>query len=451
MSPKPGFSLPFDLIVLVGEKLPLGDLSAFVRVNRCFSELLTPILNRRALRPRCRKTALLYAAANGNRVLVHLLVTTAKRLLARKNDTHLTIICMAPLEHCVEKAVDEIMLQGRHLIVQDTYTFATPLHDAARAGKHAVLAALLSLGVDTSVHDFRGWTALHHASWGNDSPAVTLLLRHGAPVNALTNKEMTPLHFSARLGSIAITALLLTSGADPSLRDTDGNTPIELTGSRDHAIDGLLLRSSGANFRSSTNQTALHMASCLGDLTIVTSLINANVPVNARDRFGGTALHEASAAGHPAIITTLLLHGAEINAQDDNGSTPLHYATTEDAAIALLAYNPDMKILDTSGACALDCNPFEAVLHRADPAMRVRGGFTPLHIAVAHAGIGCVRGLIGRGADTEATNDHGWTPLHVAAAVRDREMIKFLLEAGANSDARCEDGKTAMEMLDGDV
>lgn len=107
-----------------------------------------------------------------------------------------------------------------------------------------------------------------------------------------------------------------------------------------------------------------------------------------------------------------------------------------------------MKILDTSGAYALDYNPFEAVLHRADPAMRVRGGFTPLHIAVVHAGTGCVRGLIGRGADTEATNDHGWTPLHVAAAVGDREMIKFLLEVGANPGARCEDGKTPMEMLD---
>lgn len=448
MSPKSNFSLPFDLIVLVGEKLPLSDLAAFVRVNHCFAELLTPVLNRCALHPHCRKTALLYATANGNRDLVHLLITTARRLLARKNDSYLTIICMAPVKHCIEEAVDEVMLQGRHLIVQDTYTFSTPLHDAARAGQHAVLAALLSLGVDTSVHDFRGWTALHHAIWGNDSPAVTLLLRHGAPVNALDNEGMTPLHFSACLGSIAITALLLTSGADPSLRDTDGNTPIEVTGSRDHALDALLLRSSGANFRSSTNQTALHMASCLGDLTIVTSLINANVPINTHDHFGGTALHEASAAGHPAIITALLLHGAEINAQDRDGSTPLHYATTEDAAIALLAHNPDMKILDINGACALDYNPFEVILHRADPAMKVRGGFTPLHIAVAHASIGCVRDLIGRGADMEATNDHGWTPLHVAAAVGDQEMTNVLLEAGANVNARCEDGKTPIEMAD---
>lgn len=448
MSLKPRFSLPFDLVVLVGEHLPLHDLAAFLRVNRCFAELLTPLLNRSALLPLRRKAALLYAAANGNRDLVHLLVTTSRCVLARKNDARMTIICMAPARHRIKDVVDEIMLQGRRLIVQDTSTFCTPLHDATRARKHTTLSALLELGAETSVHDFRGWTALHYASWENDFVAVTLLLRHGAPVNALNDDEMSPLHLSAHIGSIAITGLLLSSGADPALRDTNDHTPIELTESRDNDLDTLLLRSCGANFRSSTNQTALHMASCLGDLSLVTTLIRAGVPINTRDHFGGTALHEASAAGHPTVVSALLHHGANVNAQDCDGTTPLHCAATEDVAIALLAHNPNMAILNGCGDSALDYDTFEPILRHADPAMRMRDDRTPLHIAIVQASVECVRDLIDRGADTEAVDDQGRTPLHVAAAAGNREMMKVLLRAGANIDARNKDGKTPLEVFE---
>lgn len=434
--------------MVVAEYLPPSDLANLTQVNRCFYELLTPLLNRCALHPRYRKTALQYAAANSNRILVHTLVTTASCLLARRNDIHQTIIFVAPAEHHVDQVVEDIIFEGNHLVVQDTYTFCTPLHDAVRTGQRSILTKLLLLGIEIDVHDFRGWTALHHAVWENDLPAATLLLHYGAFIDPLDSRDMSPLHFAAYVGSIEMVTLLTSSGADTSLGDINGYTPIELTKKRDHPLDSLLLRTSSATFRSSTNQTALHMASCLGDLTIVTTLIARGVSITECDNFGGTALHESSAAGYSLIVATLLHHGAAVNAQDCHGTTPLHCAATEEIAIILLANGADMKICDNRDATPLDYLPFEALLYTADPAMRAHAGRTPLHIAVAEASIECARALLAKGANIEAADEQGWTPLHMAADAGDYEMMEVLVEAGANEDARCNEGKTPKDILD---
>lgn len=442
------FSLSLDLVMAVAEQLPPRDLVKLMAVNRCLYELLTPLLNRCALYPRYRKTALQYAAANGNRVLVRLLVTAPGCLLARKNDIHQTIIFVAPAEHRVEQVVDNIVLEANRLIVQDTYTFCTPLHDAVRTGRHRFLTKLLLLGVEINIHDFRGWTALHHAVWGDDLPAATLLLHHAALVDPLDSRDMSPLHFAAYVGNIDMATLLISSGADTSLRDTNGYTPIELTKKRDRPFDSLLLRHSNFSFRSSTNQTALHMASCLGDLAITVALITAGAPVTACDNFGGTALHESSAAGHPEIVEILLRHGAAVNAQDCNGTTPLHCAATEEVAIILLAHHADMKICDNRGATALDYVPFDALLYSADPAMRIRAECTPLHIAATQSSLECTRALLAKGADIDAVDEQGLTALHMAAEAGDHKMMEVLIEAGANKHARCNDGKTPQDIVD---
>lgn len=434
--------------MVVAEYLPPSDLANFMRVNRCLYELLTPLLNRCALYPRYRKIALQYAAINAKRALIRLLVTSANCILACRDDPHQTIIFVSPAEHHIEQVVDDIVLEGNRLIVQDTYTYCTPLHDAVRARMQTQVQRLLLLGVEIDVHDFRGWTALHHAVWENDLSTATMLIKFAAFVDPLESRDMSPLHFAAYVGNIKMVALLLSSGADTSLHDLGGYTPIELAKKRDYSLDSLLLRKSTASFRSITNQTALQMASCLGDLTIITTLIAAGVPVTASDNFGGTALHESSAAGHPEIVATLLRHGAAVNAQDSNGTTPLHCAATEEIAIILLANNADMKIYDNRGATPLDYIPFEALLHSADPAMRAGAGCTPLHIAVAQGSIECTKALLVKGADTDAADEQGWTPLHLAAEAGNFEIMDILIEAGANEDARCNEGKTPQDIFD---
>ena len=56
-------------------------------------------------------------------------------------------------------------------------------------------------------------------------PMARLLLNHGADINARSYGDMTVLHWLADQDFYDVAAYLITQGADPSLKDDDGNTP----------------------------------------------------------------------------------------------------------------------------------------------------------------------------------------------------------------------------------
>src|SRR5262249_7168060 len=137
---------------------------------------------------------------------------------------------------------------------------------AARNGHAGVVRFLLARRPDLSFRGYMGATPLHWAYFGGSLEAVDLLLRAGADpasrdgelrctprafgVSTLANwgfLEMlrrrldadptlvnvsdgrtTPLHEAARGGNRAVVALLLERGADRSLRDGDGRTPLDV-------------------------------------------------------------------------------------------------------------------------------------------------------------------------------------------------------------------------------
>ena len=89
-----------------------------------------------------------------------------------------------------------------------------------------ILIKLLTLGVDVNVHDYAGFTPLHHCltSVGN---VVTFkmaerLIRAGADVNAKTRFGSTPLIDLVRTFYYDQIAMLLENGADPYIEDNDG-------------------------------------------------------------------------------------------------------------------------------------------------------------------------------------------------------------------------------------
>ena len=71
-------------------------------------------------------------------------------------------------------------------------------------------------------------------------------------------------------------------------------------------------------------------------------------------------------------------------------------------------------------------------------------GFTPLHKAVEHCHVGCVRALLHAGAHVNAPSKHGMTPLFVAASQRNDFLLRLLLHAGANGACRDVLGQTAL-------
>ncbi len=93
---------------------------------------------------------------------------------------------------------------------------------------HKRVKELLSRGVDPNVRGNFGVTALHWAVSKGDIEMVKLLLDHGADPNIKDLAGGTPLHWAVAAGFPDIVELLLERGADPNARDNAGNTPLHI-------------------------------------------------------------------------------------------------------------------------------------------------------------------------------------------------------------------------------
>ncbi len=101
------------------------------------------------------------------------------------------------------------------------------------------LLAALKRGADVHATDKNGVTALHHAVRFRSPAAVKVLLAHGARVNqACRRNGSTPLHRAVTQSGAPGTAgqsqaakeiikLLLAAGAEPSLKNKLGKSPVD--------------------------------------------------------------------------------------------------------------------------------------------------------------------------------------------------------------------------------
>ncbi|XP_032228503.2 nuclear factor NF-kappa-B p105 subunit [Nematostella vectensis] len=109
------------------------------------------------------------------------------------------------------------------------YDGFTALHVAVFSNSIDIVSALTNVGADINVPDCgSGKTALHHAVETNNLRLVSyLLFQCNACVDAETFDECTPLHFAAGRGMESMAALLLAAGADPTLPNRTGATPLD--------------------------------------------------------------------------------------------------------------------------------------------------------------------------------------------------------------------------------
>lgn len=66
------------------------------------------------------------------------------------------------------------------------------------------------------------------AGWFKPSNEVVEFLSKHGDINAVDNDGSTSLHLAAELGNIQIVRILLANGANPSLQNKAGETPIDL-------------------------------------------------------------------------------------------------------------------------------------------------------------------------------------------------------------------------------
>lgn len=101
----------------------------------------------------------------------------------------------------------------------------TALMLAAFNGHDTVIDLLLNAGAEIDHRDQSGRTALMFASTGPNPKAVARLLDAGAEVDLVDKEEhFSALMYAAAEGQAAVVDVLLEAGADPKLKDVDGDT-----------------------------------------------------------------------------------------------------------------------------------------------------------------------------------------------------------------------------------
>jgi ankyrin repeat protein len=183
----------------------------------------------------------------------------------------------------------------------------------------------------------------------------------------------TALHIATELGQEAVVTSLLQHGADPSPK------------TRYYEL------------------TPLHTAADRGDVRIVRSLLEAGADNEARTNGGWTPFHCAVAAGHFRVARLLLEHGANADAVNKAGETVLHFV--EGTSLNLYSWLSDRVS--------------EIDLPDAD-------GATPLTYAAAYGRKDIAAVLLGKGASPQHLDVDGNTPEDVARSRGHEDTANFL-------------------------
>jgi ankyrin repeat protein len=196
----------------------------------------------------------------------------------------------------------------------------TPLHRAASRGQVAVVRWLLAHNAEVNAKAYNGFTPLHLTKRGD---VARLLLKHGADPSIRDSWGKTPLQNAAQMGHTHVANAIIEAGHPIDLasalmlgkRDLAKKIireqPDTLKGDRKASPFG-----EGADLWGNT--TPLGIAAGQGDKEMVLLLLEAGAPVDGgtfMPNAGGVAtpLYNAVRAGHVEVVEILCKAGANCN------------------------------------------------------------------------------------------------------------------------------------------
>ena len=193
------------------------------------------------------------------------------------------------------------------------------------------------------------------------------------------------------------------------------------------AVAGLAMAGGPRTALAQTSADRLIAAAHLGDITMLTRLLDAGTPVDSRDAQGRTALLVATDANRLDAARVLIARGANVNARDN----------IQDSAYLLAGARGRLEILRLTLAAGADLKSTN------------RYGGTALIPAAHYGHVETVRELLKTAIAVDHVNRLGWTALLEAIILGDggashTEIVRLLLAAGARADLPDSQGVTPL-------
>lgn len=149
--------------------------------------------------------------------------------------------------------------------------------------------------------DQNGRSGLHWACVGSKLDIVNYLREdHNVPLDEPDVAGWTPLMIASSVGCLQIVKTLLAANCDPNHPNENHQRPIHYAASKNH-------------------------------VEIAIALANAGADPNVADKYLSTPLHRASSKGNIKIVDMLLsAYKAKVDPTDIEGNSPLHLACEEE-------------------------------------------------------------------------------------------------------------------------
>lgn len=226
------------------------------------------------------RTALTWAASNGNRETAELLLNL-----------------------------------GANIDAVDGSDGEPALSKAAYMGDIQMMTLLLDRGADLEVRDKQGATPLMHACsqtrgadvMEKETAAAELMLNRGADAKACRNDGRTPLHCAGLNGNAEVIALLLAAGAEPNAVTDKNITRLMLAATSQDAgcVKQLLAAGADVNAKSDLGKTALHCSAPFSPEDVVRALVDAGADIEEKNADGHTALALYREKDNPGAMAVL--------------------------------------------------------------------------------------------------------------------------------------------------
>jgi ankyrin repeat protein len=371
----------------------------------------------------------------------------------------------------------------------------TALHWAVRADDLALADTLIRAGASAKAANRYGVTAIYLAAVNGSPAMIERLLKAGVDANVAGPEGETALMTAARTGTVEAATVLLAHGAVVDAREGwHGQTALMWASAQRHPamMRELIARGADVNARSNVEKwerqttseprekwlpqggmTPLLFASREGCVECAAILVEANADLDVADPDGITPILSALINGHHDVAGLLIDAGADVNLADKTGRAPL-YAAVDDHTMPY-SNRPSPKELDDQltsmdivnrllarganvNARLKTVQPYRTKVDRGNDSM-LTTGTTPLLRAAKAGDVMVVRLLLEKGADANLTTRTGINPVMAAAGLGSKEedgtgrlkteadaieSIRLLLQGGADVNAADTNGRTAL-------